>query len=189
MTKNTLLNIALVVFKIIKVFIVIFFIGMTTIFIHLQTNKEFYKDKKITLSAKTQDFSIETQWKNNSKIEYEDIYSLADIKTSSLYFNYIQYSIVFFVLFLAVKEFENVIISVKKIKTFQNNNVVSFRKIAKYIFLYFLLTMFHSFSFQFGGYSGFTISLTPLILVVFSLIMAEIFKEGYNLKEENDLTI
>lgn len=189
MTKNTLLNIAIVVCRIIKVFMIALFIGITAVFIHLQINRDFYEDKKMTLNSKTQDFSISTKWKSNTEKEYEDTYNLAEIKTSSLYFNYIKYTLVLFVLFLLVKEFENVIVSVKKIKTFQNNNTVSFKRIAKYIFLYFLLTVYHSFSFQYGGYSGFTVSFTPLILIVFSLIMAEIFKEGYNLKEENDLTI
>lgn len=190
MTKNTILNIALVVCKLIKFLMIFCFVGMTIIFIHLQINKDFYKGSKITLDSEVKGvISMSSKWKDDTKKDYEDVYNLAEIKTSSLYFNYIKYTLVLLILFLSVKEFKNVIVSVKNIKTFQNDNVVSFRKIAKYIFLYFLLTIYYSFNFQFGGYSSFALSFTPLILVIFSLIMAEIFKEGYNLRQENDLTI
>ena len=79
--------------------------------------------------------------------------------------------------------------SVKSLKTFQTNNVISFRKIGKYIFIIFLLTSYTSIQFENGGQSQIQFSFTPLLFMLFAFIMAEIFKEGNKLKVENDLTI
>ena len=79
--------------------------------------------------------------------------------------------------------------SVKNLKTFQKNNVYSFRKIDKYIFMIFLLSSYVKVRFQQGGVSATHINLTPLLFVLATFIMAEIFKEGNALEEENDLTI
>ena len=79
--------------------------------------------------------------------------------------------------------------SVKSFKTFQKNNVYSFRKIGKYIFIIFLLSSYIKVRFQQGGISGTHINFTPLLLGLVAFIMAEIFKEGNELEVENNLTI
>jgi hypothetical protein len=79
--------------------------------------------------------------------------------------------------------------SVKGIKTFGENNVLSFRRIGGFVIGYAILTSYTSISFENGGFRGFSLSFTPLFLILFAFIMAEVFKEGVLLKEENDLTI
>lgn len=91
--------------------------------------------------------------------------------------------------FLCIKEFQKVIESVKEIKTFQERNVSSFRRIGKYLLISFILVSYSSFTFQQGGTSSFYISFELLIIALLAYIMAEIFKEGNKLSEENKLTV
>jgi len=121
--------------------------------------------------------------------EDSEVFTLNKLKYSSLYFNFIKLSIVLLFSFLCVKEFQNVIESVKEINTFQKRNVSSFRRIGKYLLVIFILMSYSSFTFQQGGTSGFYISFTVLILSLLAYIMAEIFKEGNKLLEENILTV
>ena len=189
MTKSILLNIAIIICELIRLLLVIVFIGLTTFFIHLQIDRSFYNTQDVSFNLKGYNYSVSKKWKVNPKSEDKDVYVLGDIKTGSLYLNYLKYVAILIVLFLSFKEFQKVMSSVKEVKTFEQDSIRSFRKIGKYIFIYFLLTSYHSMSFELGGYSGKTISLTPLIFILLAFIMAEIFKEGKLLKEENDLTI
>ncbi|WP_298237570.1 DUF2975 domain-containing protein [uncultured Algibacter sp.] len=183
------MNIAIIVCKFIRFFLVIVFIGLTTFFIHLQVDRSFYKGKEVSFNFKDYNYSSLRKWKVNPKSADKDVYVFGDIKTSSLYLNYVKYVAILIVLFLPFKAFQKIMTSVKEVKTFEQDTIKAFRKIGKYIFAYFLLTSYHSMTFKFGGYRGTSISLTPLLFVLLSFIMAEIFKEGRLLKKENDLTI
>ena len=79
--------------------------------------------------------------------------------------------------------------SVKELKTFQETNVLSFRKIGKYVLIIFIITCYSALTFQNGRISGFYFTPNLLILSLLAYIMAEIFKEGNNLEEENKLTV
>ena len=96
---------------------------------------------------------------------------------------------VLILMFLCVWEFQKVIKSVKDIKTFGKNNVQSFRRIGRLLIGYAILTSYTSFRFEDGGFKGVSIPFTVMFLILFAFIMAEIFKEGVMLKEENELTI
>jgi hypothetical protein len=78
---------------------------------------------------------------------------------------------------------------VRVIQTFRKANVKSFRKIGKYFLLIFILTSFSIVIFEQGMFYGFSLSFTPLVLMFVAYILAEIFKEGNDLSEENQLTI
>jgi len=193
MRKNKLLNIAIVVCKCVKVFYIFLFIGLTSLFIHSQISPESYEE--ITYDSKNFKFHFNypdsTKNKNidETKIENTDVFSFIEITKTSLFLNYLQFSAILIFIFLSVKEFQKIMESVKKLKTFQNNNVTSFRKIGKYIFIIFLLTSFTYTQFNETGNFSFQTEFAPLILMLISFIMAEIFKEGNLLQKENDLTI
>ena len=55
--------------------------------------------------------------------------------------------------------------------------------------LYFTLTFKNNLYFGQGGFSQTSISFTPLLFALISFILAEIFKEGNKLQQENELTI
>jgi hypothetical protein len=111
------------------------------------------------------------------------------LKTVSIYFFYLKSLGMLIVLFLCIKEFQKVMQSVKGIKTFGKDNVSSFRRIGKFLMVYAILASYTSIGFENGRFSGVSLPFTALFLVLLAFIMAEIFKEGVLLKEENDLTI
>ena len=192
MKKNKLLNIAVVVCKSIRVIYIIAFIILTGIFIHVQIAPDSYKKGNYSFNNTTSGFQISkyNRWKISSpKLEDKDVYTIDKILKTSLYINYLKLVAILLFIFLATKEFQKIMQSVKNLKTFQKNNVYSFRKIGKYIFIIFLLSSYVKVRFQQGGVSATHINLTPLLFVLAAFIMAEIFKEGNALEEENDLTI
>ena len=189
MTKNRLLNVAITLCRITKMIFVLLFIGFTVIFIHLQIDRSFYSSKKISINTDSKNYISTTKWKANTNEDYNKIFTVDKLKTGSLYVMYLKLSLVLILLFLCIREFQKVIESVKGIKTFGENNVLSFRRIGRFILAYAILTSYTSMSFENGGFTGVYISFTSLFLVLFAFIMAEIFKEGFLIKQENDLTI
>ena len=204
MKKNTLLSTAIIICKSLRVFYIIFFLLVTGFFVHFQINPSFYKNpkiKNITINSidlkakKFKDsnlFSFSKSWKRNENgktPEDEKVFVLEKITYTSLYMNFIKFSLVLFFIYLCVTKFQKVLQSVRKTKTFSEENVVSFRKIGKYLLIIFLITCYTSIRFQDGGISGFQPNFTYLILALVDYIIAEIFKEENNIKEENILTI
>ncbi|WP_111708464.1 DUF2975 domain-containing protein [Lutibacter citreus] len=206
MNKNTLLNISLGICQLAKILFIIIAIGITFVFIHVQIDKDFYSKVEFGLSKENSnlnlsntDLNITSTWhvtnlseelKNKDKTTiYKELFKLNKLTKTSLYLQYFKLSFVLLMFFLAVSEFQKIIESVKSHKTFGIQNVNSFRKIGTYIVVSVLFTMYTSVNFEQGGYSGFSISFNQLFLALIAFIMAEIFKEGNILKEENNLTI
>ena len=219
MKKNTLLSIAIVICKFIRVLYVLTFLILTSLFIYLQINPvsienndlDYVSNNKIFLLTTPLTNSINNLLKENpnwvskteTKISYSSKFTYGDEKKMedsevfvidkltkvSLYFCFIQYILFLYLSFLCVKEFQRVIESVKELKTFQDTNVLSFRKIGKYLLTMLLLTSYSYYGFERGVISEVSFSSTLLILSLLAYIMAEIFKEGNNLEEENKLTV
>lgn len=192
MTKNRLLNIAVGICKMIKIFYIISFAILTIVFVHFQIDKEFYSTKIDTVSFNFKSkamFENSTKWKANNAGDDNEVYSISEIRITSLYILYLQYSGIIFFLFLSINEFQKIMLASLNIQTFQKQNIKSFKRIGKYVLGFFVLTSFTILNFENGRISRIHISLTPLAFVLFAFIMAEIFKEGAILKEENNLTI
>ena len=194
MTKNTLLNIAIVICKFSRILCVVVFLILTGAFVHYQINPSSYENSnfKTNINDSATFFKITSTDKINvdgEVLEDSDVFAFSKLKTSSLYFNYIKLSVVLYLIFLCVKEFQNLIESVKEIKTFQKRNISTFKKIGKYFLILTVLMSYTSYTYKEGNISSFQLLPTPLILALLSYIMSEIFKEGYKLSEENKLTV
>ena len=194
MKKNTLLNIAIGICKFMRLFYFIIFLLLTGLFVHFQVSPSSYENLDIKTKLNDNGISLgsTTSYKmhvDGKAPEDSDVFVLNKLKWSSLYFNYIKFTVLLLLIYLCVKEFQKVIDSVKEIKTFQKVNVSSFKKIGKYLLIISVLMGYSSLTFQGGGKSGFHISFTPLALSLLAYIMAEIFKEGNNLLEEYKLTV
>jgi hypothetical protein len=61
--------------------------------------------------------------------------------------------------------------------------------LGKYFFVLFLLFSVSVFGFEQGRISIISIAFLPLVLMLLAFVMAEIFKEGNLLSEENELTV
>jgi hypothetical protein len=194
MTKNILLNIGVIICKFLRLFYIVIFLILTGIFVHYQISPSTYQnvdfDSKVNSTGFTLKKSSSYKIHVDGKLPKDsEVFTFDKLKYSSLYFNFIKFTIVMLLSYLCVKEFQRVIESVKKIKAFQKRNISSFRRIAIYLSIIFLLVSYWSFSFEQGGTSGFYFYFEPLILALLAYIMAEIFKEGNDLLEENKLTV
>jgi len=194
MTKNTLLNIAIVICKFLRLFYITIFIILSGLFVHYQISPSTYKNIDVKANLNNIEGFVTTFKSDKIHVdgkvpEDSEVFTLNQVKYSSLYLNFVKLSIVIFLSFLCIKEFQKIIESVKEIKTFQNRNIASFRKIGKYLLVIFVLISYTSITFEKGGFSGVSISFNLLFLALLAFIMAEIFKEGNNLSEESKLTI
>lgn len=123
-------------------------------------------------------------------LDNHELYELKKQSTLSLYINYIRLTVIFLLSFFAISEFKKIIFSVKETKTFHYNNILSFRKIGKYLLFISLAMCFYSVSLDDGkSFTLISIPFNTLTLALLVFIMAEIFKEGNNLSEENKLTV
>ncbi|WP_035479288.1 DUF2975 domain-containing protein [Gelidibacter mesophilus] len=184
MTKNNLLNLAIVICKILQSFHIVALIVLTVLFVHIQIDGNFYSDKVITVENQNLTYNASMAMNSENKGQ-----TLDQMSTVTLYLTYIKYAGILAFLFFSIREFQKIIKSVKNLATFQNMNFKSFRRIGQYVFIYFLLSSFYSYEFGFNSYIGFIPSLTPLTVTLVAFIMAEIFKEGNLLMEDKELTI
>ncbi|MCA0131441.1 DUF2975 domain-containing protein [Winogradskyella alexanderae] len=195
MTKNTLLNIAILISRFLKASIIIATLVFTTLFVYVQFDKETFADKEIILSADPSIMRVSyiesTVWKEDTKDTDYDMkpYTLGKLKTISLYLNYFKLLIIAVLLFFILRSFQTIMLSVKTLKTFSTKNTKRFRQIAFSIVLITIFTSYNVLRFDNGEQKLTHISLTPVIYIILAFIMAEIFKEGEILREENDLTI
>jgi hypothetical protein len=195
MTKNTILNIAILVTRLLKIILIVATIGLTVLFVYAQIDKEAFEDKEIVLSANPSfmrvSYIVSNVWKENTKDATYDLkpYTFGKLKTVSLYINYFKGLIVTVLMFLIIRAFETVMLSVKTLNTFSRSNAKRFRQIAIYVGFVTILTSYTVLRFENGEQTMSHLSLTPVIYMLLAFIMAEIFKEGENLREENDLTI
>ena len=90
---------------------------------------------------------------------------------------------------LILSEILKVINSIRSLETFKNKNIIAFRRMGNIFLLLFFVQMFSlipngdQLSFRFS------VPLFYLLAVMGCYILAEIFKEGNKLMEENQLTI
>jgi len=90
---------------------------------------------------------------------------------------------------LILNEALKIIQSIRSLDTFKKENIIAFRRMASLFFVLFVLHIFYLK--ENGDALAFTFSLPLdyLFAVIGCFILAEIFKEGNRLMEENELTI
>ncbi|MBC3845539.1 DUF2975 domain-containing protein [Winogradskyella echinorum] len=195
MTKNTLLNIAILLSRLLKAIVIIAAVAITSLFVYAQIDKETFAEKEIELSANPSIMRVSyiesNVWKDDTTDTEFDLkpYTFTKLNTVSLYINYFKILVVAVLLFLIIRAFETIILSVKTLNTFSRSNAKLFRQIGLYVVFVTILTSYTVLRFENGDQTLTHLSLTPVIYTLLSFIMAEIFKEGENLREENDLTI
>ncbi|WP_458628030.1 DUF2975 domain-containing protein [Winogradskyella sp. PC D3.3] len=194
MTKNTLLNIAIWVTRLLKIVLVIAAIGITSLFVYAQIDKDTFANEEIVLKANPSIVRISniytTVWKLDTDADYDQKpYTFGKLKTVSLYINYFKVISVAVLLFLILRTFEKIMLSVKTLHTFSSRNAKLFRKIGIYIIVVTILISYTVLRFESGSQTLAHLSLTPVIYMLLAFVMAEIFKEGEHLRAENDLTI
>ena len=166
------------------------FLGVTGIFIHMQIHPEYYVSWNATAIFSPTVFmkTIIEKW-NTAPSTDSGLFSIGNIKWYSMYLNCLQILARLMLIFFAVREFHNIIRSVAFIETFHRKNIGSFRKIGQYMFGLFILSGFITLDASEASFRGYAIHFTPIILSAIAYMMSEIFRQGNQLLDENQLTI
>ena len=189
MNKNSLLNIANLFCNLFKVFIGLLIIGLSFLFIHFQLDRNYYDEWNIQKPENNSVIRFERESFVGEKSKNLENLSITDWKTSSLYFTYFKFTATLILIYLAINQFSVILKSVEKLETFRQSNVNAFRKIGYYCLIIQGLSFFSFWEFENYTKNSISVSTTSLFIALLAFILAEIFKEGNNLMEENELTV
>jgi hypothetical protein len=211
MEKNTLLKIALICGKVVIGFMLLILLLFSAVFVHWQLRPAAYKgvlvyvdQDKVRFSKgdevvlpstddvankKTTGYKLEIPSSIGKEIYLGKELPIRDISNFSLYILSFQFVVGTLLLILVVRELLNIIRSVKGVKTFQTKNVQSFRKIGLQCLVLAVLRGFYFLDAEGISRMGFSLDFSLVAFVLAAYIMAEIFKEGNKLFEQDQLTI
>lgn len=197
MDRNRTLTITLAACKILKVFLFVIFGISAFIFIHWHINSDYYEHMQIgdlgknTTSISTEKISFTFADYNASKINSDDRTgaTVAKFNLFSFYLLYLQEFSYILLSFFVIKEIQKIIRSVHEFDSFRIRNVNCFRKIGLYCFLFFLTASFHFAQTPDGVFYGLYFHYLPLCFMLASYVLAEVFREGNKLYEEQQLTV
>ncbi len=190
MNKNKLLDIMVLTSYFFQIVIVLIMVILTIGLVYWHIDREVYSYIPIQIlggNASLQFASVTSTAVGTSITK--SVATLNNISVSSLYILYLQLMAVGTLVLLALREFTQVIRSVRKIQTFVYQNIRSFKKIGLYLFIVFLLSGVQYSSFKESGLFGLYVHWTPLLLSLLSYTLSEVFREGNALLEENKGTI
>ena len=188
MKRNKLLTLSIYFFRFVQVCMVLFLLASLFLLAAYQFAPEKFSDSKfLPLEA-------DLRWMNLNVINSPDFeekgsVSLGKMPSFFLYLLYFQIVTVFILGWLVVKEFKKVIYSLKQLRTFQDYNVEAFRKISKYFLAIFIICNFSFYMIGSEGYFTLDLDIKFAVLAVASFILAEIFREGNRLYQEEQLTV
>ncbi|WP_295177856.1 DUF2975 domain-containing protein [uncultured Christiangramia sp.] len=183
MSKNSLLKTAAFLCQLINGAFILVLVILTIVFIHFQVDRDFYNGWHADKPIKGN--SIKFQKVIGEELSEEDVIYMTDWNTSSLYFNYLRFAGIILLMYLAIKQFQDVL----NLETFKTTNVQAFHRIGIYCLIISGLSWITMWVFGDYHVSGFHIDFDFLIIALLAFIFAEIFKEGNQLMEENKLTV
>ncbi len=193
MKKNKLLYLALLVSKVIRVLIFLGLALLLIIFIHWHIDKDYYKAVQISVDngslfiseSKTETADPVPHLSSNSG---KRVY-LNDLNPFSIYFTFLQICVTLVLSFFIAREVIRILKSVHESQPFNAGNITSFQRIG---YLCLSLTALNSLRFLITNqtsFKSFSINYTLFIFMLITFILAEIFREGQKLYEQDKLTI
>lgn len=176
MNKNIVLQFTTFVFSIGRIFIALFFAALLILGIADFINDDFGSDTVLQTGKLMFDSSSDISM---------GLSNYAASKPFKFAFVMIQNMASLIFLFVIFGSLLKVSRSIKNLRTFTVGNVKAFRNISLFTFLIFSVQLITITPEKFS----FSLSLSPLVAAAFAYILAEVFKEGQQLLEDNELTV
>jgi hypothetical protein len=191
MKRNTLLYLALLLSKSIRAFLILGLVLLIVVFIHWHWDRDYYKSVQVSaangaisfLEGKTDDASS-----LKAGVSGKYVY-LNDLKPYSVYFTFFQLILSIIVSCFIIREVIRILRSVQKMQPFIEQNIKSFTRIGYLCLSILVLNSLHFIITSRSSFISFSINYTLLICMLITFILAEIFKEGLILYEQEKLTI
>ena len=203
MNKNRLLDLAFIGTAVVGVSLCLAMCILMGVFIHWHITPESYKsvqviveDRSITLSEAENVSANPPSGKFYFKLNigrtnstFEKRFYLNDLNRASLYFTFFQLVLGMILSMLMVQEVRKILKSVQDLETFNSRNVKAFRTLGYLCLAMAALNSVLILSTNQDAIKNFSVDFTSLSFMLAAFIMAEIFKEGQNLSEQDQLTI
>ncbi len=200
MKRNPLLYLALLFSKAIRVVLFLGLVLLVIIFIHWHLNPGYYKSVQVAVDngsifffeGKTETAKPVPHLPNNSYlpggVSGKRVY-LNDLNPFSFYFTFFQLFLSILLSYFIMQEVIRLLKSVQESQPFNAANIRSFRRLG---YLCLSITVLNSLHFLYTNqtsFVSFSINYTLLIFMLITFILAEIFREGQKLYEQEKLTI
>jgi hypothetical protein len=181
--------VALLFSKAIRILIFLGLVLLIIVFIHWLFDQGYYNSVGVSVDNGEVTFSeVKTGTSELSSTDAKWIY-LNEINSFSRYFFFLQIVATLLLSHFIVREVIRILRSVQALQPFHSGNVASFRRIG---YLCLSITALNCFRVLITGNTftaSFSLDYTLLIFMLITFILAEIFKEGQKLYEQEKLTI
>ncbi len=114
---------------------------------------------------------------------------MSELSPGMMYWLFFRISIFVALTILITRSALRIVHSIGSLKTFYQDNIRHLRTIALYGFIAFVFSTFNFLSFEGQSNLFLKTAFGPLVLSVGALVLAEVFREGKNLLEEQNLII
>lgn len=187
---NRIISIALVVSKALIWVAIALFVAFTIMIIHWHFNPEAYAYIDVSKAFKAGfGVNVDIKLSESSKNAAINAVWMSELNHGMVYWIFIRSSFFLIISILILQKVIKVLQSIKSLKTFYKDNIIHFQQMAKLAFVAFLLSCFNI-DYHDGEY-GFHLksAFGPLIFALACLVLAEIFKEGRRLLEDQKLIV
>ena len=188
MIQNKVIRTALQLSKLVLGICVLAGLAFIIFVIHWQVSPQSYQAVEVSQVFKPGYGVNGFHWVLNKKASTQGIW-LSELNPWMVYWLLLR-GLVFIVLsFLITRAFQRILVSIHSIETFHQNNVKQFKIIARYGLIAFFFSVFN-FSYIQGEFDiNFHLATAPLLLTISSYVLAEVFREGNKLSEDQKLMI
>jgi hypothetical protein len=185
MKRNTILQISAVTLKVLRVFTLIGMAASLAALVLHFTNPQLLAGWQQTENRGNLEFSYEISVTG----ENGETITSPQNNTASVLFNFIKAEAVLLLLALVFSRALRVLQSLKSWETFNEKNVEHFRRVGLYFLLIAPLMTFSYSNFSGTSSVSFNFPFSWLCAALSAFVLAEIFKEGQHLAEEQKLTV
>lgn len=189
MERNKILYFARFLTRFILILCFLFFTILVITIIYWHADPKAFSNVDVTHSFKA-GFGV-----NNIRILFPAVQAssgtilLSDLNHAMIYWLFIRASLFLLLATFIIKRILLILKSIHNLTTFYSRNIRHFQEIASYAFLAFLLSCFN-FSYLEGQFNlSIDLPFAPLSFAVSALVLAEIFKEGKQLLEDQNMII
>jgi len=204
MNKNLLLYLTLIGSKLVGGLLCLGLALLLSLFVHWHLNPEHYKSvlvmakdgniaftdgKPISYNPLPNQGNVHHPDKTNSAYLSNKGFYLNELNAFSIYYTFCQTLLSIILSLFMVREVIKVLKSVQDRQTFTINNVKSFRRLGYLCLAMLALNDINYLSTNQDSSLSFSLNFTMVAFMLAAFIMAEIFKEGQYLSEQDQLTI
>lgn len=190
MDKNKIILIAQGLCRFVQGFLIFMGVLFTVVLVHWHFSPESYALVELPGGSKSgfygQGFRIISV---SYKAANPNAVILSQVSAGMLYWLYLRTLVIMTLTFFMFRSVRRILGSIKSLKTFCQDNIIAFQRIGKYALGIFVLTSFNLWIVPGDSDVNLNLALGPLLVGIFSLVMAEVFKEGNQLIEDRNLMI